>query len=482
MRCETDRIVPTMNLPGGTPDMSRIAKTLSGFEVYSHVAARFADAASLLMGGFLAYWLRFGSLEYMIERYQWMMLSGMLLGMVIFGACGIYRSWRGAVRVELVVRIVHAFVILGGIVFTYLYFTKTGAEFSRLWLGMWLCSAFIFSVGARTVAYPVLNRLRRQGRNRKGVILVGEVDSCLIAARRIAAQPSAGFDVTSVRLLDASDCARFGLEDCRAFDSEYDANLVSDEIWVCLPLARGNLVEKILRDLDYCIGNIRYMPDMHGLRLLNHDISTVAGLYLLDMSCTPMSGTARFVKAAEDKILAGLALLLLSPLMLVIALAVKLTSRGPVLYRQERMSWNGESFQMLKFRSMPVDSEAAGVCWGGASGKRVTLVGRFLRRSSLDELPQLINVVKGEMSLVGPRPERTVFVERFKHEIPGYMQKHMVRAGITGWAQIHGWRGDTDLKARIEHDLWYIDNWSVWLDLKILFLTVWRGFFHPHAQ
>ncbi len=146
------------------------------------------------------------------------------------------------------------------------------------------------------------------------------------------------------------------------------------------------------------------------------------------------------------------------------------------------MSWNGDTFQMLKFRSMSTDSETDGIRWGGADSKKVTPVGRFLRRSSLDELPQLINVIKGEMSLVGPRPERTVFVEQFKREIPGYMQKHMVHAGITGWAQVHGWRGDTDLKVRIEHDLWYIDNWSVWLDLKILFLTVWRGFFHPHAQ
>ncbi|MBY5930379.1 undecaprenyl-phosphate glucose phosphotransferase [Halomonas sp. DP8Y7-3] len=462
--------------------MARVAKTISGFEGYSHLAARIADASGLLLGGFLAYWLRFGSLLDMVERYQWMMLSGMLLGMVVFGACGIYRSWRGAVRVELVVRIAHAFVILAGIVFTYLYFTKTGARFSRLWLGLWLSNAFLFSVGIRTLAYPLLNRIRRQGRNRKGVILVGELDSCLVAAHRIAAQSSAGFDVTAVRLVDASDCSKFGAVDCRAFDRVLDASLVSDEIWVCLPLARGSLLDDILRSLDHCIGNVRYMPDMQGLRLLNHDISTVAGLYLLDMSCTPMSGTARFIKAAEDKLLAGIALVLVSPVMIAISLAVKLTSRGPVFYHQERMSWNGESFQMLKFRSMAVDSESEGISWGGANCKRVTPVGRFLRRSSLDELPQLINVIKGDMSLVGPRPERTVFVERFKHEIPGYMQKHMVLAGITGWAQIHGWRGDTDLKSRIEHDLWYIDNWSIWLDFKILFLTMWRGFFHPHAR
>lgn len=458
------------------------AKTLSGFDAYSHMAARIADAFALIAGGLLAYWMRFGYLFDMVERYQWMMLSGMLLGLIILSSCGIYRSWRGAVRVELVVRIVHAFAILGGIIFTYLYFTKTGERFSRLWLASWLTTAFLLSVGARTVAYPVLNRLRSKGKNRKSVVLVGDLNSCMIAYRHILSQPSAGFDVTAVRLMNEENCPKLDIEDCRAFDSKRDSGLVSDEVWVCLPLAHGNLVEDILGSLDHCVGNVRYMPDMKGLRLINHDISSVAGLYLFDMSCSPMSGKARFIKAAEDKLLAGLALLLFSPLMLLIALAVKLTSSGPILHRQERMSWNGDGFQMLKFRSMAVDNESEGVSWGGAATKEVTLVGRLLRRSSLDELPQLINVLKGEMSLVGPRPERTVFVERFKNEIPGYMQKHMVYAGITGWAQVHGWRGDTDLKMRIEHDLWYIDNWSVWLDLKILFLTVWRGFFHPNAQ
>ncbi len=338
-------------------------KTLSGFDAYSHVAARLADAIALIAGGLLAYWMRFGYLVDMVERYQWMMLSGMLLGLTIFSSCGIYRSWRGAVRVELVVRIVHAFVILAGIIFTYLYFTKTGERFSRLWLGLWLTNALVLSVGARTVAYPVLNRLRRQGKNRKRVVLIGDVNSCLIAHRHIVSQPSAGFDVTAVRLMNEGGCHKIDVPDCRAFDSQRDSSIVSDEVWVCLPLARGNLVEEILSSLDHCVGNVRYMPDMKGLRLLNHDISSVAGLYLFDMSCSPMSGKARLIKSVEDKLLAGLALLLLSPLMLFIALAVKLTSRGPIFYRQDRMSWNGVSFEMLKFRSMAVNNEEDGVRW-----------------------------------------------------------------------------------------------------------------------
>ena len=153
-----------------------------------------------------------------------------------------------------------------------------------------------------------------------------------------------------------------------------------------------------------------------------------------------------------------------------------------MFYRQARVGWNGEVFNILKFRTMPTDNEQGGATWGGASEKPTIPMGRWLRRLSIDELPQFWNVLKGEMSVVGPRPERPQFVAQFKDEIPGYMQKHMVKAGITGWAQVNGWRGDTDLEERINYDLWYIDNWSLWLDLKIIFLTALRVFHDRNAQ
>jgi len=201
----------------------------------------------------------------------------------------------------------------------------------------------------------------------------------------------------------------------------------------------------------------------------------------MNLSVTPMDGTNRVVKAIEDRLLALILLLAVSPLMVIIAMAVKASSPGPVFYRQERVGWNGERFDMLKFRSMRVETERDGVAWGGARDKPVTSVGAFLRRTSLDELPQFINVLKGEMSIVGPRPERPVFVEQFKEEIPDYMKKHLVKAGITGWAQVNGLRGDTDIARRIEYDLYYIENWSLSFDLKIIILTVFRGFVHRHA-
>jgi putative colanic acid biosynthesis UDP-glucose lipid carrier transferase len=203
----------------------------------------------------------------------------------------------------------------------------------------------------------------------------------------------------------------------------------------------------------------------------------------LDLRVSPMSEPANvLLKAIEDRLLSLLILLLISPVMLLLALGVKLSSPGPVFYRQERVGLNGKPFNMLKFRSMPVDVEKDGVKWGSAGSKTNTWFGAFIRKTSLDELPQFINVLLGDMSIVGPRPERSVFVEQFKHEIPGYMQKHMVKAGITGWAQIHGLRGDTCLKTRVEFDLWYIQHWSLWLDIKIIILTLFKGFVHSNAR
>ena len=194
---------------------------------------------------------------------------------------------------------------------------------------------------------------------------------------------------------------------------------------------------------------------------------------VIGLTDTPLEGMPRVLKAAEDYALGGLVLLLMSPLLILIAIAIKLSSPGPVLYRQERVTWNGRRFTMLKFRSMPVGSErSSGPVWSEYDDPRPTRLGALLRRFSLDELPQLFNVLKGEMSLVGPRPERPEFVARFRQEIPGYMQKHMVKAGITGWAQVNDLRGSSDLSKRIQYDLYYIDNWSVLFDIRILALTV----------
>lgn len=226
----------------------------------------------------------------------------------------------------------------------------------------------------------------------------------------------------------------------------------------------------------------RLMLDLLGMDLLNHSVSEFAGFPTLNIRATPMIGINRVKKAIEDRVLASLILLLISPLLLIIAIAVKLSSPGSVFYRQKRVSFNGKEFEMLKFRTMPMDAESkSGPVWAKANENRATRVGAFLRKTSLDELPQFINVLRGDMSIVGPRPERQVFIDQFKDQIPGYMQKHLVKAGITGWAQVNGWRGNTSLEKRIEFDLYYIEHWSVLFDIKIIFLTFFRGFLNKNA-
>jgi exopolysaccharide biosynthesis polyprenyl glycosylphosphotransferase len=183
-----------------------------------------------------------------------------------------------------------------------------------------------------------------------------------------------------------------------------------------------------------------------------------------------------------DVVLSMAALVLLSPVMALIALIVKLTSPGPVFYRQERCGLNGQSFQMLKFRSMAADAEQqTGAVWARPNDPRRTRFGSFLRRTSLDELPQFINVLRGDMSLVGPRPERPMFIHQFSKSIPSYNARHCVKAGITGWAQVHGWRGNTSLRKRVQYDLYYITHWTPWLDLRILWMTLFHGLFHRNA-
>ncbi|MCP5469586.1 MAG: exopolysaccharide biosynthesis polyprenyl glycosylphosphotransferase [Chlamydiales bacterium] len=250
-----------------------------------------------------------------------------------------------------------------------------------------------------------------------------------------------------------------------------------EELWIALPLKEQSKAVPILRALEHSTIDIKLMPDFSEIAPLNLGASNIGSLLAIHVQHTPMQGFNRLVKELEDKVLAAMILLLVAPPMAVIALLVKLSSPGPIFYRQERVSWNNEVFSMLKFRTMPVAVEATtGPVWASAQDGRTTFIGKWLRKLNLDELPQFLNVLKGEMSIVGPRPERPHFIEQFKHQIPRYMQKHMVKAGITGLAQIRGFRGQTDLTRRIEYDLQYIREWSLWLDLKIIALTLIRGF------
>lgn len=336
---------------------------------------------------------------------------------------------------------------------------------------------------ARRVLWQALKYLRGRGLNHGRAVIVGAGHTGRQVARTIGENAWTGLE--AVGFVDRpSGVASDLLPHLGTIDElpEVVAGHDIDHVFVALPLSRyGELPEvyRALGDLLVEVQLVPELPDLAGMRLRTLEIDRLA---FLSLRQNPHVGYNRIVKRAIDLVLGSAALVAFAPLMLLLAALIKLTSRGPVLYRQPRLGAGGRTFHMLKFRSMRIDAEAeSGPVWARRDDDRCTPLGRFMRRWSLDELPQLFNVLSGEMSLVGPRPERGVFVEKFRHELPNYAQRHQVQAGITGWAQVHGWRGNTSLRRRLEHDLYYIAHWSPWLDLHILWLTVWRGFRHRNA-
>jgi Undecaprenyl-phosphate glucose phosphotransferase len=255
-----------------------------------------------------------------------------------------------------------------------------------------------------------------------------------------------------------------------------------EHVFISLPLSRYHEARHVFDTLSQTLAEVRLVADVPALAGLSLTTSNLDGLPVIGLRESPHFGLNVVVKRGMDIILSLLALLILWPFMLLIAWLVKLTSPGPIFYRQERCGLNGKPFQMLKFRTMRVDAEQqTGAVWAKKNDDRRTPLGAVLRKTSLDELPQFINVLKGDMSLVGPRPERPVFIQQFTKTIPNYMARHCVKAGITGWAQVHGWRGNTSLRKRVQFDLYYITHWTPWLDLRILWMTVFHGLFHRNA-
>jgi Undecaprenyl-phosphate glucose phosphotransferase len=255
-----------------------------------------------------------------------------------------------------------------------------------------------------------------------------------------------------------------------------------DHLFVALPLDEHMKLLDLVESTSREGVDVRVVPDLLQFIALRARLEDLDGVPVINLNDVPLQGLNAFVKRIIDVAISAAALAVMAVPGMIIAWLIKRESHGPVFYEQERMGLDGKQFVVYKFRTMPLDAEAEGPVWADQDDPRATAIGRWLRKRDLDEWPQFWNVLKGEMSIVGPRPERPFFVEQFKHRIPQYMLRHKVKAGITGWAQVNGWRGNTSLEKRIEYDLYYIENWSVSLDLKIMWLTLIRGVFpHRHA-
>ncbi|HYE94606.1 MAG TPA: undecaprenyl-phosphate glucose phosphotransferase [Rubricoccaceae bacterium] len=428
-----------------------------------------------------------------LTRYLVFLPPVLVLWSAVFLLSGLYQA-RRAQRLPLVVFAISRAVFLGLLASVTATFFYREFSFSRLHMLLFGVITSLLLVGTRGAIYLVLRGARAQGRNIRRVLIVGAGPAGQRLARAFRQYPWMGFEVLG--FLDDRPAAAFtngSSLPAPHLGDPHDLGAVMDHladeghrvdlVYAALPLSAAALIEQIAAQVAVRTAQLCLVPDLFHLDLLLHTrVSEVDGLPVLHLIDEAPFDLRRVVKRALDVAFALAVLAVLSPLFLAIALAVKLSSPGPVFYRQERMSLNGQTFKMLKFRSMPIDAEAgSGAVWAKPGERRATRVGAFLRRTSLDELPQFLNVLKGDMSVVGPRPERPVFIERFRHEIPGYMLRHKVRAGITGWAQVNGWRGNTSLSKRIEYDLYYIQHWSLAFDLKIMALTVWKGFVNENA-
>ncbi len=330
-------------------------------------------------------------------------------------------------------------------------------------------------IGVRVALRLTLRRMRSRGYNLRFVLVVGTGELAVEVIRRIHDRPSAGLRVVGV-VGDGHGVAGVPrLGDYDELRQIMDERRI-DQVIVALPREHTDCLDDILLALDDTTASVKLAPDLMHIMTLRASVETLEGLPIISLRDTPLVGWASVQKRAFDVAASALLMVLMAPLMAVIALLVVTTSAGPVFYRQRRMGLDGRVFDMVKFRSMCADADTMdSPGWTVKGDPRVTPLGRVLRRFSLDELPQLWNVLRGDMSLVGPRPERPVYIETFKREIPGYMLRHKVKAGVTGWAQVHGLRGDTSLHDRVEHDIYYIQNWSLGLDLRILVMTFWRG-------
>jgi exopolysaccharide biosynthesis polyprenyl glycosylphosphotransferase len=408
---------------------------------------------------------------------------------VVFYFHGLYQSRRGKSRVDEVltvaVAVLLATVLLLVVIFWYRPPTPIGGYFtySRAVLGLFALADFLFVAATRMVLRAVLLRIRQSDNNLQRILVVGagalgrEITAKLLAHRDLGFQVvgyldddpgKAGTTVLDVPILGTLRQAEEILRDWNI-----------DQVYIALPLdAHKKMLQMLELMARECV-EVRLVPDVLQYATLQATLEDVDGTPVINLSQVPLQGWNSMVKRGMDLVVAVAAMIALLPFFPLLALAIWLEDRGPIFYRQERMGLDGKSFMIVKFRSMRVNAEVtSGPVWAIKGDPRRTRIGAFLRHWSLDELPQIWNVITGDMSIIGPRPERPTFVREFKHKIPRYMLRHRVKAGITGWAQVHGWRGNTSIKKRIQYDLYYIQNWSLMLDFKILWMTVRHALRH----
>ncbi len=419
-----------------------------------------------------------------IEPYLWLIFPIILVWGGCFSSLNLYRPRRMGSHFAEFVDLGKANTLCILILVALTFFFKA-FEFSRLViLCFWLLNLVVLGF-SRMVFREILRIMRRLGYNQRHVVVIGAGALGQRVVQMLQAHPELGMKVRGyLSRSDGKVGQEFqGVPVLGTFHqaSEFLIHQV-DVAFLCLPPNVEGEAERLMNILSTTTAEVKVIPSIYEFITLRAEAEVFSGLPIITLQGSPLYGWNVFLKRWFDICGALIALSLTLPLMGFIAVLIKITSAGPVLYRQMRVGLDGSSFEIIKFRSMVHGAESnTGPVWAQAGDDRRTRIGRILRQTSLDELPQFWNVLKGEMSIVGPRPERPEFIQKFREQFPQYNLRHKMKAGITGWAQVNGFRGNTSWEKRLEHDMYYIEHWSLWLDMRIMFLTFWKGFIHREA-
>lgn len=447
---------------------------------------RILDVLMLYAMGQLAALLRFSSLiEDIAQIHRIVLYFCTALSPAIFAQFDLYRSWRGKTTGTESIQISFAIlaVLAAGLVLSFTI--REVDELSRLWMTYWAGLSIAAMVVIRPVLFSVLTVLHASGLENKRVMLIGYGSVGKEIHRRTQSRAWTGYEVSVIHgATETTD----NIEKITKLDDipHAVARLKIHEIWLALPLSDFNTLQSVRTLLSNLLVDIRWVPDTSALTILSNKTISLFDMPVVDLNRPAADGMSGIAKELFDKIFSLCALVCLTPLFLILAILIKISSPGPVFFQQPRLGVNGKYINVYKFRSMKIHTEEQGkISQASRNDPRVTSIGKFIRRTSLDELPQFFNVLRGDMSVVGPRPHALQHNDLYKDKVAMYMQRHRVKPGITGWAQIHGLRGETDtnekMARRVEFDLHYIQNWSLWMDIKIIIWTACYGWKNDHA-
>ncbi|MGO4743603.1 undecaprenyl-phosphate glucose phosphotransferase [Serratia quinivorans] len=442
---------------------------------------RFIDIFMMFFGLYITCILSNKSFD---TQYLLVVLANLVVFQMIGGMTDFYRSWRG-VRgfLEIKATLINwtMSLLITSFAFT---FTDFVANDSKVYVKWYVTVAFGLIAG-RYLIRKILGVLRKLGYNTRNVVIVGSLPVGIRLAESLSEAHWMGFNVLGIYNDEPVNSQTVPFKgDIEQLIRDAKKGGI-DRIYIAMPMEQELEIKEIIVTLTDTTCSVMLIPDLFTFDLLRSRTEEINGVSVIPLFDSPMSGVNAIIKQIEDFTLALFIILFISPILLIIACLIKLTSPGPVIFKQKRYGIDGKAINVWKFRSMSVMENGEQVVQATKGDSRITSLGAFLRRTSLDELPQFFNVLKGDMSIVGPRPHAIAHNEQYRKLIRGYMLRHKMKPGITGWAQINGWRGETDtldkMEKRVEFDLEYIRNWSVWFDLRIIFLTVFKGFVHKAA-